>query len=371
MPGVEFLPERPDAPDAGRPDRGRDRGRTTRWLIPFGIALVALAGVVIGLNHDSSTPHAAAAPSSVPAAPSLTLRAPLVVGDGLGMPLAVTRDPALDVAVTGSTSWVLTARTVHRVAQFGGQAAVAVPGRALPDSTTAAARLIPDVPGGVIWVVEEGVRGGRAIAYDLASLRVVRDVAIGSVVGAAALDGHLYLTTGNRLLDIAPGEPPLVAARMPTLLGPVVADTARGRLLMSDYGRDTHIWPITPGPRPHVGHPVTVRVTKASLGTAQGAIWLAGYDTGAGVLMRLDPRTLQPALHSPLDPLLYPGATIAASGTRVIWVRDGSELRCVDPSSGGQLQTWIVDGPVASGGGTALVGTPFGAVPLQLSGCSG
>ena len=77
---------------------------------------------------------------------------------------------------------------------------------------------------------------------------------------------------------------------------------------MADYGAATRIWPVSTSGR--LGPPTTLNIVKVSLAVADGAIWLAGYDTGDGILMRLNPRTLRPLLHSPLDPGLAPGAVL-------------------------------------------------------------
>jgi outer membrane protein assembly factor BamB len=379
MPGIEFLPEQPaDAGSVEVLDTG-PRRRPPRWLVPLGVAVVAVAAALVLLNQDSSPPSKPAASPSPSASVPLPLN--LALADGLGEPLDGTVGAAaLDVAVAGQSTWVLQPqRIVGIIAPTGRIMFGSVPGRPLDDEfNDASARLVLDVPAGRLWVVVEGDARGRAVEYNNTTLARIREVdSLGLIQSAAALDGHLYVTSGNRLLDIAPGRAPVTLARVSNSLGSIVVDPARGRLLMADFGMPTRVWAIYPGAARgrQVASPVRVPMTKASLAVSSGAIWAAGYDTGSGALMRLDPRTLRPIRRSPLDPDLQPGAVAVGSGVAVIWVRPGSndarELDCVDAAGGELLQSWQVQGPVASVGATALVATQAGAVPLDLAGCSG
>ncbi|HEY7008994.1 MAG TPA: hypothetical protein VH395_08650 [Jatrophihabitantaceae bacterium] len=380
MPGIEFLSEEPaDAGSVEVLDTG-PRRRPPRWLLPLGVAVVAaMAGLVL-LNQDSYPPRSAAVTSPVPS-PSVRLPLGLTLADGIGEPLQqVAGQPALDVAVAGVDIWVLESQRIVGIIATGASGIVtegAIPGRPLGDEfNDAAARLVLDVPAGRIWVVVEGDARGRAIEYDATTLVRMREVdSLGLIQGAAALDGHLYVTSGERLIDIAPGRGPVTYARVSSQLGAVVADTARRRLLMADFGMPTRVWAIYPAAADQVAPPVRINLTKATLAVSSGAIWIAGFDTGGGTLLRLDPKTLHPIRHSPTEGDLHPGAIAVGSGVAVIWVRpgssDASELDCVDAAGGELLQSWQVQGPVASVGATALVATPEGPVPLDLAGCSG
>jgi hypothetical protein len=379
MPGIEFLPEQPaDAGSVEVLDSGSRRS-PPGWLVPLGLVAVAAAAAVVLLHQGSSAPGKPAAESPLPSA-SAQLPLGLTLADGLGDPLDATAGrPALDVAIAGESTWVLQSQRIVGVVATGASTVGSVPGRPLDEEfNDAAARLVLDVPTGRLWVVVEGDARGRAIEYDATTLSLTREVdSLGLIQAAAALDGHLYLTSGDRLIDIAPGRRPVTLARVSGQLGSIVADPARGRLLVSDIGMPTRVWAVRPGARPGqaLSPPVRISVTKATLAVSSGAIWLAGYDTGSGELTRLDPRTLRPVRRSPMDRALAPGAVAVGGGVAVIWVRPGTndarELDCVDAAGGELLQSWQVQGPVASVGATALVATPAGAVPLELSGCSG
>jgi hypothetical protein len=374
MPGIEYLPDEPGRADDEELLAGPHH-TIPRWAIVLGVALLGVAAVVVTVTRQHSpsprVPIAAtrsAAPPSLPPVPDNRVGAPLAVGRGR---------PALDVAIAGVTTWLLQARELHSFTETGRVADVAIAGAPLTSDPHGVAKLVLDVPSGVVWVVVIGADPARILEYDMERLRLVREVSVGVGVvgGAAALGGHLYLTSGPRILDVAPGKArPVVIGEVSSPLGPIVADPARNRLLVADFGQPIHVWPVRPHVPAHVvGRPATINLTSASLAVADGAIWLAGFGTGSGVLMRLDPRTLRPTVQSPLDPVLEPAAELAGSGVVVIWVRSdgGATLRCVDAATGEGLQSWSIDGPVASGGASALVATPSGAVPLDLAGCSG
>lgn len=370
MPGIEFLPERPDEADGEELPRGR-RQPVPRWLILLAVAVLCVAAVIVTVvRNESGTPRERVLPPIASALrPTAQVPIDVAINGDVGPALRVGAGSLLDVAIAGDTTWVLEPAVIYTVTRVGTTSRTAVPPPRLP--LDRASRLVVDVPAGVLWVVEEGTRHGRAIAYDLATMRLLRELTdIGFVNGVAAMDGHLYLTSADRIIDVGPGEPPVRVATVSGTLGPIVADTARDRLLAADYSANTHVWAVYPK-RGRVAAPVTVHITKASLAVADGAIWIAGFDTGDGVLMRLDPKTLHPVVHSELDRVLTPGAFLVAAGVVVVWVRAGSELRCVDAATGQSLQRWNLDGAVASGGANAVVATTAGAFPLRLRNCSG
>jgi hypothetical protein len=384
MPGVEYLP---DQPGAAEPEEVLDSGgrrRLPRWVVPLGVIVVlaAAAGITIARNNSGGPPPPAAAP---PSGAPLTLQpapqpAPQPVPVGLGTrgrfghPIHVG-GPALDVATAGNEAWVLLGHEIVRIVRDRVELRAAIPGPAAVAGPDSAARLVLDVPGGVIWFVAQGAPHGRLLEYDMVHLRLLRQLTVGPIDGAAALDGHLYLTSGSRLVDVAPGRAPTTVGTVAATLGQIVADPARHRLLMTDYAASSSIWPITlaKNGRARIGKPGVVHATKVSLGVAEGLIWAAGYTSTHALLSRLDPATLRPVAASPIGRSLGPGAVIVASGVVVIWERDGdsSQLRCIDAATGHQLQTWMIDGPVTSGGTKAFVATAGGIVPLQQSACSG
>ena len=160
------------------------------------------------------------------------------------------------------------------------------------------ARLVLDVPSGVLWVVVEGVAPGRLLEYDTVRLRLIRELSgPGAVNGAAALDGHLYLTSGARLFEVGPGRPPHSIADVQTLLAGVVADPARHRLLMFGNGANTQVWPIELTARGAAvrARPVVVALGKSSVGVAEGSVWIAGFGGGRWVLHPA--RSPHPAAH--------------------------------------------------------------------------
>ncbi len=376
MPGFEYLP---DQPGEAEPEELLDAGGRRplpRLVILAGVAIVALAVFTITRNNAASHNQLAAPTASPTLFPSLPVHAsPVGLGADSAVEPAINAGPTLDVAIAGETSWVLQPRGLVTIVRHRTQQTVRIPGRPLGIANTA--KLVLDVPAGVLWVVSEGSSRGRVLEYDVVRLRLMREWdSIPVISGAAALDGRLYLTSGGRLLDLG-SDPALgVVRNVSTILGGVVADPARHRLLMFAYGPNTQVWPIllTARGRPVVGRPAVVALSKPTMGVAEGSVWIAGYVGDRWVLSRLDPRTLQPTTESSLDPVFAThGVDIVADGVVVIWVRDqvDEQLRCIDAVTGEQLQAWMINGAVASGGARALVATTGGAVPLALSACSG
>ncbi|HZZ96996.1 MAG TPA: hypothetical protein VFE19_08275 [Jatrophihabitantaceae bacterium] len=374
MPGLDHQSDRPG--DAGSEELlGAERRPLPRWAVLACVAVAAVAAITVTQNNSAShkqlvTPSPS--PTLFPSFPALH-RAPvgLDVDSAVGAP--VLAGPTLDVALAGDTSWVLQPHALVMIVRNRAEHTVRIPGPSLARSS---AKLVLDVPTGVLWIVERGVSHGRVLEYDVVRLRLMRHWQPVAVISdAAALDGQLFLTSGDQLFDVATGRPPVTAASVQTILGGVIADPARHRLLMYGSGANTQVWPITltAQGRSVVGHPAVVALSKATVGVAQGSVWIGGFAVDRPVLTRLDPRTLQPTTESPIDAALQPGAVIVASGVVVIWVRDsgGARLRCIDAVTGVQLQAWMINGAVASGGAHGLVATTYGAVPLELSACSG
>jgi hypothetical protein len=376
MPGLEYQSDPPG--DAGS-DEVLDAGARRplpRWVALAAVAILALAVITVIRNNSAAHKQLAApspSPTLFPSFPVLH-RSPvgLDVDSAVGAPIHGGR--TLDVAVTGETSWLLQPRALVAIVRNHPPHAVRIPGPSLAAGNIA--KLVVDIPGGVLWVVEEGTAHGRLLEYDVVRLRLIHEWhSVAVVGGAAALDGHLYLTCGDQLFEIKSGPRPVSIASVSRTLGGVVADPARHRVLMYGTGSNTQVWPIvlTTQGRSVVGQPSVVALAKATMGVAQGSVWIGGFATGRPVLTRLNPRTLQPSTESPVDSVLKPGAVIVASGVVVIWVRDsgGAQLRCIDAVTGSQLQAWMISGAVASGGAHGLVATAAGAVPLALSACSG
>jgi hypothetical protein len=373
---IEFVPDQPEEEllDAGA------HKPWPPWLIPLGLVVIVVAALIVLLNRNSpSTPTAAPSrpASSGPTEPPVTAGAlppGLAEGSGsFGAPIDAGAN-VLDVAVSGDTWWELQPREILRYNQVGMQARGRLPFVAPGYNQL---RIVLDLPTDGLWLVVSDKRRTRLVEYDDIRLHLLRSLTVhGSARGAAALDGTLYLTVGNNLVRVPPRGRPERVAHESAPLDAIVTDSARGGLLMAGLGAPTRLWRITPHRhgRVHVAAPAELSAVKPSLAVANGAIWIAGYAHRGAVLMRLDPTTLKPIAKSPLRRQLGPGAVLVAGGVRDVWVRSGGEdpdLHCIDGAAGHPLQRWAISGPVSSGGGTALVGTADGAIPLQLLNCSG
>jgi hypothetical protein len=186
----------------------------------------------------------------------------------------------------------------------------------LPDPT-GRYTLVADRDAHRVWLVRLGPDSIQAIAYrSRTHAELARLAEPGTARGAAVLGGRLYLitNTGWQRISIS-GR---VISMPPTFLRGAVAITAdprRHRLLL--IGRDKiearrlDAQPVVTASLPF--HPVSVAV-------AGGYIWAGGWSAaGAARLVRLDPHTLRPLLHSPQQGLL-----IVASDTHDLLVRDGA-----------------------------------------------
>lgn len=351
MPEIEFVPDGGSS-DAGVPLRRRPRG----WALATAVALAGTALLVVGSRPDESYPTATA---RVDAYSGFGLRHVLRGPDG--------NQPALAVAITGATTWVLQHDGLHIVDAAG--RGVRRDGRAISTQ----GRLVADPDGRRVWLVGNG----SAVAYSTRTRRAVGTVAAPPATSVAAMDGRLFATTGRDLVELAPrGTPPRRVLTGPAELLSVAADPVRARLLVTDTRSPAHVWAVVPrraGPG-RIEQETTIRSVRPTLGVAGGRIWLAGVDTGDGVLMRLDPTTLHPITPDRVGAALEPGAVVAAGGESTVWVRaarpDGV-LHCDDAVTGRPLQSWLLRGPVASTAGRAVIGTANGALELGLHLCGG
>jgi hypothetical protein len=381
VPDIEFFPEEPGDSTAEEVLDAGARRRVPQWA---GIAVLAVAAVVVAVvvalqrGDPSGTPAGAALSGSPPGTPFAAVPSivPSIPSD-LGTLLSIgAPGPVLDVAVAAGTTWVLQPGLLHGIDSHGRISTVTIPGRPLrfPDGTFV--RVLPDPAANAVWVVVQEPEHGRVLQFRADNLQVVHDTEpLPIMVAAATLDGHLYFGAGNRVYQLR-GTSPHVLARLPQPLGALAADPTRHRLLLATLGDPTALSTLAPsGHHPVLRRLAAVRVAKPTLVVTAGRIWLAGYDTGAGILMRLSPTTLRPVQHSTLDPVLEPGAAVVAGGVAVIWVRDGgsasAELRCVDARSGQQVQSWPLSGGVGSAHGYAVLGSQGGPVRLRLRGCRG
>lgn len=188
-------------PDEELLEVGRRRG--SRW---FRLAAVAAAVVAVaGLGRVATQQHAPTpGQSSREPAPNT----PVVAGPAHGS--SHDAAPAAgDASVVEAVSfrrhaWVLQAGQLTGIA-IGGSAdrTVGLP-RVGSAAVTGTWRLVLDRRRSVLWAVLEGARPGWAVEYRLRTLARLRILRLPAVNGAAALHGHLYLTTRNRLIDVTP-----------------------------------------------------------------------------------------------------------------------------------------------------------------------
>lgn len=246
------------------------------------VAVVAVAGVSVGVWVAASRPDSPAARPAVRLPPS-----PVVAQ------IPVTGEPR-QLALDGDELWVVTDRGLHRIDTSTNQVTASVPVGTLTVE-----------PGGLglsadaVWV--PGERSELLWRIDQATTRISGPIRLGQVlygpVGVAVQGDTIWvaccaLKYGPRpagMLLRVDGRRNQVTARLPVPEGPmaVVADrdavwvgTARGSLLRVDpaSGRVTT---RVPPPDPDG------RIQALSFGS--GVLWVA--DTGAGAIRRLDTRT--------------------------------------------------------------------------------
>jgi hypothetical protein len=220
------------------------------------------------------------------------------------------------------------------------------------------------------------VASGVAQAYDARTGRIDFGARVSTFTAAAAMQHRLFLAVGLDLIELGPGTAPrrILSARAPITL--LVADPVRGRLIASYQSGPSELQSIVPRARgtARLGRQVTIRSVEATIVAAAGAIWLAGFSTGDGVLMRLDPRTLRPVVRPSFNALFGSGAELVAGGASSIWVRGsdtGNQLFCLDAATGRLMQSWLLGGSIASTGHHAVLGSTFGPLLLDLGRCRG
>ena len=387
MPDIEFVPGTSDDSDGPEElDAGRRR-RVPIWVIAAVLAVIAAFVLVVVLNHTVHPAAAPAPPTSASSSPAPAVSAqsgPLAsytytppLPQGVGQPFQLgTSSHVFDVALTTEGIWALTDHNLVLLLPNGQKLSKGLPQAELPPIyTSGAARLVVDARANLIWVVVAGQTRGRVMAYQMMSPNRVVDAATPPIIGAAALDGRLYISSGHRVLAITSNGSITTIARFPVALGTLTADPARDRLLVLDYSHRASVWPIitTASGGMRVGARVRLHLYPSGLVIGGGQIWVGGFDDGDGSLFRLDPARLQPVPHSANRDAFTTGAIPAAGGDSVIWVRDaqGTEMHCLDAHTGRDLQDWSIDGPVASRTGLAVVASSSGLLPLRLSECRG
>jgi hypothetical protein len=356
---------------------GEGPRRIPRWAV-WTAGVAAVGGLVVALAARGAPDHPTAPPGP---AESWT---PVAVGSvppeaGVGEALRLGPAQAYDVAVGGGRLYVLQNGVVVATDPApASEARTAPPRRAtLPRiPAPASARLVLDAQQQRLWVVVEDVPDGMVVELDARSLRQLGHTTWDAPIGAAAaLDGHLYLSTTEGIADVGPGAAhPVLVAGLRGHSGPIVADTRRNRLLVAGAAPFSHVLILRPGEGVTTATGV-IPFAKPTLGiTSGGHIWAGGFGDRGAQLVRLDPHQLSPTSLSPLSAQLDPGAIIVAAGDRSIWVRateSTGPLWCVDASSGRDAQEWNVSGPVTSRTGSAFAATGTAARSLTLEGCPG
>lgn len=363
---IEFLPESVDNDAAGELLSGSP-GRPGRLTIVGGVVVVcALVAAIATLANPGGGAPVGSAPA---AAPSATAPATAVADGQLPRLPGVPRRPVHGLALLGRSTWVLERDGLHVLRLGRRPAAVAVPGRQQDWET---ARLTVDRSAGVVWLVSQR----RAWAYT-PDTRTVFAGTVPPFSDAAALGGKLYLAAGSELVEAGPGVGrPRQIFEAPGPLAAVAADPTRHRLLVAYQNGPSRVFALRPtgNGAARVLRAATVRSINATIAVAAGAIWLAGFSTGAGALLRLDPRTLRPDRRFAHLRSLGSGGVLVAAGSTSVWVREGiggPDLRCVDARTGAQAQVWTLDGLVASTAGRAVLGSATGPLRLRLDGCPG
>lgn len=353
-------------------EAGRRR-RVPRWYWALATAAAALLVVGVALGRSASHNHGTP-PSSSGSSPVLNV--PLPVGAMHDPALQVGSGAVLDAVAFGQHSWLLHADRITGLSIAAGRnKSVPLP-RLGPSAANGSLRLVLDPTTARLWVVLEGVRPGRAVEYNLWTLTRVREVRLPWINGAAAMNGHLYVTSDQQLIDVPP-QAAAHAMRVPGVsgaLGPITADPARSRVLMLDYSARTHIWSYRPRQN-KIRVAAVLPFTKASIAVTDQAVWVGGFTRTSAVLWQLAAGSLTRRGASPLSGELGPGAVLLAGGTHDVWVGSGGGpgLWCVDGQTGTDEQHWTVTATAVSTDHQRVIAVTNGkAVPLDLNArCTG
>lgn len=357
-PGEELLDTRPGARERG----GRRAGLA---VMLAGLVAVAIIVAVAGQHHDHHPRSVAAT-----ARPRPTSSAPAP----LARPSAVPEGAAPALLAGSRVYLVRGQRLVTRT--LGRAAATSVRLGGPGDVAGGTYRLLADLPGRRVWIVNTVPGLVTIFAVDLSGQHQLRELHFeGEVADATVLDRELYVSTGEGVVGITDRASDLLGWLPQRGSRAVVADPTRHRLLVVDAsGVPAHVIAVSADltrssravPLPFLVDDPIGDLSRGDLAVAGGRIWAVGIRSGRGVLVRLDPRTLQPVAQSRLSGRLgRAGALFAASGAGVVVVRtrdadgggDGAAMWCVDAGSGTVLHSWTgVAGPV-------VIGPPAGAGP--------
>ncbi len=377
---IEFLSDDGRVVQAGDDDVVEfSPTRVPAWIGWLGAVAVA-AGLIVLITSQGAPkqPVAPALPEPGSVVASGPVPAPLTTG--LGVPLSLGRAEVYDAVLSGGAFYFVQDGELSEITPIYRAAPTYARTKQifLPslDEATPSARLVLDAGQHRLWVVVEDVPGGAIVEVDAEGLRPLAHWTWREPVGeAAALGGHLYLSTPSGVVDIAPGAAqPAPIAALRGYGGSIVADPRRGRVLVLSHAPNSHVRVLRPDGTVSRA-PGVLPFAKGTMGvTADGVIWAAGFGDHGAELVRLDPARLAATTVSPLAKDLGPGAVIVAGGDRSVWVRDGGSigpLWCVDARSGAGMRQWDVPGTVTSQRGRAYVTTDTLVRPLVLHGCAG
>jgi len=215
------------------------------------------------------------------------------------------------------------------------------------------------------------------------SFAPVRDVPVSDkqVFDAVALDGQLWLGTGDGLYRIGPSD--TVARPVPGFgnsVSALVLDPTRHRLILTaqqtTFAYPSHLLVEALDPATlAVTFGAALLLAKESIAVVADHVWVAGFAGGTEQhLYQLDPDKLTVIGTSEVDKQVGPGAVVSG-GYHSLWVRDGTDegLSCVNPATGAIQQQWLVNlAKVASMPGPLAVGVNQpNLVQLTLGGCPG
>jgi outer membrane protein assembly factor BamB len=326
--------------------------RPPRWLTAVLVvgALVAVTGTVVTRAHSRHHPPRALMPSPV-----------------------ATTFPQTAVAFGGAMYVALVDGKLVARALGSGQ----VQGSALAPAVDGKGRiaLLVDPSQALLWAVTIDAVPAILSEYQLPGLAPVRRVVWPPIVlAAAALAGHLYVTTSVGVADLAPGSStPQPVPGLYGAVGPITTDLARHRIIAMDLGYPTDVWTYRPGGVPQESR-TQLRLADETLEVSGDRIWVGGHQDDRPVLWRLDPTSLAPIVTARPPGGFGARVVVVAAGDRVLWLRtsdDQRSLYCVDAVRGVILQTWRVRGTVDSVADLAYVDTPDGVQPLHLARCPG
>ena len=332
-----------DSDEAAADDEYLDtelRRRLPPWALPLAavLVLVLVIGVVLVRRHAASpqafvpAPLPSAAPSPSPSGPPPT-----------GVPnIEISDVYALVGDAPDSRLFALSSDRLFALRLNGQQigAAVAVHLGAAAD---AEAVLLFDPTHHRLWVVPQSLPGhgdrdpGIVSEFDSRTLRQIgRFVLQVPVFSAAVLDGRLYIASSGKLyrLDAASGRSTPVLTTASQALG-LAADPTRHRLVYFGYGSSDQAGSWSPAGRTSA---VPLPMIGGTIVVSDGAIWAGGASHRGGVLVRLDPRTLE-AGPNVLTPVKRGSdVSFAGAGQRSLYLfsaaQSDTRISCLDARSG-------------------------------------